>query len=85
MAGHALPEPILEEPHVGEATPVLERLAFVFSLRVIGPGHDGGLVIRNDFDVFIDDQTGLLIGVFEVFEELGFVFDGAVVIGVNKG
>src|SRR6476660_1162189 len=65
VAGYALPKTILEDPHVRESAPVLEGLALVLPLRVIGPGHDGSAGIRIDFYVFIRDQAGLICRIFQ--------------------
>src|SRR5206468_10462394 len=84
MAGDALPGAILKHPHVGKASAMFEGFVLVLALRVIGTGHDSGVVIRNNLYVFVGNQAGLVFGIFQVLQELRLVLDGAIIVGVNE-
>jgi hypothetical protein len=84
VAGYALPAAIAVDPGIGEAAEVLVRLTLVGSFGVVNANHYGCIGVHADVDVLNGEAGWFELGIFDVGEELGFVADLAIVLGVNE-
>src|SRR5271167_1554188 len=84
VAGYALPAALGVDPGIGEAAPVLVGLGLVGSFGVVNADYDCRIGIHADLDVLNGEDGGFELRVFDIGEELGFIADLAIVLGVDE-
>ena len=85
MAGDAAPDVVAFDPGVGVARADDVFLSFVGAGFAIDAVDDGGVVVDVDGHAFVEEVIGFLIGSGDPIQVLGFVHEGAAVVGIDEG